>query len=102
MSDASDLVVLRYSVDLTEAGTFYFLPDGRTIRAVFGEAGDRIVAEFGIYFRKGRPGALHVVPETRDYEDWRVEPAVIHKEMVRMTLLLTGIPEYLGERITNL
>lgn len=89
----SGRVSLRYSVDLTESGTFFLLADGYSIRANLGEAeSKRHVVELAVRFRKARPGALHIRPLDGDLLTWLVESAVLHKDLARMELLLTQVP----------
>lgn len=90
-------VILRYSVDLTSPETFCLLEDGHTVRACIGEGNaERVVVELPIWFRVKREGSFHVRPLTGDLCTWLIESAVVHKNMARVTIQLSHVPEYIG------
>lgn len=94
-------LALRYSVDLTEPGTCFLLADGSTVRAqIHLPSGKRAVVELPLCYRHSRGEALQVRP--LDAWTWLVEPAVVHKDLARVELVLTDIPPSVSGRLKEI
>lgn len=98
-------VLVRYNVDLECAGgcCYFLLEDGCTIRVVLSEASsERHTVELPVYFRKPRPGALHLKPLDAELDGWLVEGSNVHKSLARMELQLCGTPAHVSKQFLEL
>jgi hypothetical protein len=99
-------VYLQYSRTLTDAGTFFLLSDGHTVRCNLGEAESRrYVVELPLRRSQTRmqdPRGLHVRPLTSELEMWLVESSVVHEELARMELVLTSVPPEVATKLLAL
>ena len=92
------MIVLRYDPTFSKENTWFILISGNTIRARISEAASKeVVCDIELRWRRPRAGALFIRPMNSELDTWMIESGVVHADLARVQIQLTGVPAYVVE-----